>query len=498
MLALLNYSRDGRFINTDPGADPRARMVEYSRPGSTCMKVCWPPVWLSVVGHNVPWPLTPWPPPADSAGSTDYMFQADRRPPESSRPRVVVPVSAQVLFGLLALLACGHIAVAVRTAGHARAKERWAYVGISSMALTIAWGFAHQVALAWAAGRSGAAVTTVTLLASALVAALAVLTIAAFAFSAKYWRRCPAWIASVVVLLISAETLRRYLAEQAYNLPMFIERTTHVANGVSPAAPVLTLLAAIYPWGAMEVYRLTHPGAPSHDESAYMKALLSDEQHAVDYRLAPLDRSLVAVPWRWASVIALIVAATWIFVLNPVTMPLRSVDGISFGRVATWLLMLVHVLIGAALVQFVGSWLAIAALLNRLAALPTAGAYKSIPPKLFPQDVFPQLPRLSDLEEAVKRWKQLWNDGLPPDLARQFDSDLKLRPGALWSSTSTWHDVLTQARQALTELRQGAEQPCAALLEEFSRFCQSSSWGGRCSRACGTTCCSSPAPSCFC
>ena len=467
-LALLNYSRDGHFINTDVGADPRARMVEYGRPGSLCVKACWSPVWLSVVGHDLPWPLMPWPARVDGAASTAYQFKADRGMPESSGMRVAVPLYAKVMFSLLGLLVCVHIAFAVRIRRRTRLTERWAFVGMSSLALFIGWWFVCRVALAWAGMTPGVTLVIASVVAIALGAGLAALTIASLAFGVRYCRRCPAWIASGIVLLISAYSLHRFLGEQAATMPMFIERTAYITNGVSPAVPVLGLLAAVYVWAAMEVYRLTHPGAPSHDESAYVKALLSDEEHTVDYRLAPLDRSLVAVPKRWALVIALLAAATCVFVLNPLTRPLRSIDGLSFGRAATWLLMLVHILIAAALVQFIGSWLAIGSLLNRLAALPTADAYKRIPAKLFPQDVFPRLPRLSDLEEAVKRWKQLWNDGLPPDLARQFNADLRLRPDALWSSTSTWHDVLTQAREALNELRQGASQPRADQLEEFA------------------------------
>jgi hypothetical protein len=249
---------------------------------------------------------------------------------------------------------------------------------------------------------------------------------------------------------------------------MFIERATHVTNGVSPAVPMLALIGAAYAWGAFECYRLTHPGAPSHDESQYLKALLSDEQHVVDYRLGPLDRSLVAVPWRGALPITALLIVAWIFVLNPLTMPLRSIEGPSFGHAATWLLMLVHVLIAASLLQFLGSWRAASALLERLAAAPTADAYKRVPPKLLPQDVVPRLPRVADLEETVKMWKQLWNNGLPPHLAKQFDADLKYRPNMHWSATSTWHDVLLKAREALAELKQSPTEPRAGQLEVFA------------------------------
>jgi hypothetical protein len=111
----------------------------------------------------------------------------------------------------------------------------------------------------------------------------------------------------------------------------------------------------------------------------------------------------------------------------------------------------------AALFQFLHMWFAIATMLERLATLPMAGAFRRLPRKLFPQGVLPRVPRLSELQEAVGRWDHLEREeGLLPHAAENvtevFREDMKRNPHQFWSQTGTWKSILVEARRILDEL----------------------------------------------
>jgi hypothetical protein len=96
-------------------------------------------------------------------------------------------------------------------------------------------------------------------------------------------------------------------------------------------------------------------------------------------------------------------------------------------------------------------WFGIAAVLERLGAHPAVDAYKRVPRKLFPGSVVPHVPRLSELQEPVRRWIQL-NDGAAAtdgDLATVFRDDMRRDPDVAWSQTDTWSKLLLEARLVL-------------------------------------------------
>src|SRR5207244_4830372 len=51
-LALLNYDVSGA-----PLSESSPRLIEYGMPGIRCFIRCAPPVWITVVGRDTPWPI---------------------------------------------------------------------------------------------------------------------------------------------------------------------------------------------------------------------------------------------------------------------------------------------------------------------------------------------------------------------------------------------------------------------------------------------------------
>lgn len=448
MLALLNYDEAGTFT-----APRRARLIEYGPPDGTC-DWCAPPVWISVVGRGVPWPVRA---AVSSADPASYVFavRSGRRPARTDR-RVLVPTSSVLLFLIVAAAALAHLVAARRFHD---VPDRHLYVAAASAFLMMPWLFASAMAMGWS--RSELAPRTVVAVAAALggvFVALGILALARAARGAARMRRHPGWIIGLGVVCWGTYGLVRYLVGQSAAGPMFIERAAAMTNGVSPAVPVFALSAALYLWAVIELRRLARPKILPDGGREYVDAMLDGGLHNFWARLSYLHLSIIALPRPAVACVA--AAAVVAFAgagFDPIWSPLRSVDGPYFGVFVTALLTIVQLMIAAALVQFLYLWSGIAAVLERLGAHPAADAYKRMPRKLFPDSVLPRVPRLSELEEPVRRWMQLKNgQTAAPDsggrLAAAFRDEIRKNPDVAWSRTDTWRQLLLEAGSVLDGL----------------------------------------------
>jgi hypothetical protein len=461
MLALMKYRAAGPPLAVP--IDPQ--LVDYVEDSGECHK-CGPPVWISVVGRGTAFPLAAsrdffssgpagylWPSQA-AAGNNDHPA-----PDPDAKERTRIPASTQLLFfGMIALVAA-HMIRAPRVP---KDPARDLYVAAASICLLIAWLPVSFIALKWIDEVQGGRLWMFAAIAFALVgAALAYLIVARLIRGRDLLRRRAGWVVGIGVAAWAAVSLVQWLrhpfSETALFAELFVERVTAVTDGVSPAVPVFGLSAALYLWALIELRRLARPKILPAEGYDYLESMVDGSLQSLPCGLDNLKRSILSVP---APAVAALAAGAIVALsaagFDPYWSPLRSMDGPDFGRFVTLLLTTVQLMIVAALFQFLHIWLAIAAMLERLATLPTAGAYKRLPRKLFPQNVLPRVPRLSELQEAVRRWDHLEHEDTLPHISTNvtdvFRDDMKRNPHQFWSQTNTWKAVLLEARRVLDEL----------------------------------------------
>jgi hypothetical protein len=461
MLALMRHRPAGPQL-----AHPiDASLVDYVAESGECPR-CGPPVWISVVGHGTAFPV------AAShgfflSGPADYLlpFQAaagnnDHPAPDpDANERTKIPAATQLLFfGLIALIAA-HTIQAPRMPKDPACDL---YVAAASICLLIPWLLVSFVASKWIGEVEDGRLWMLAAIAFALVgAAPAYLVVTRLIRGKDLLRRRAGWILGIGVAAWAAESLVQWMrhpySPTVLFAKLFVERVTAVTDGVSPAVPVFGLSAALYLWAVIEVRRLARPKIIPAEGLDYLESMVDGSLQSLPCGLDYLKRSILSIP---APAVAALAAGAVIALsaggFDPYWSPLRSMDGPDFGRFVTLLLTTVQIMIVAALFQFLHIWLAIATMLERLSTLPAAGAYKRLPRKLFPQGVLPRVPRLSELQEAVRRWDHLEQEDTLPhaseNVAAVFREDMKRNPRQFWSQTATWKAVLIEARRVLDEL----------------------------------------------
>jgi hypothetical protein len=497
----------------------RGDLLEYRAPSgvSTATPGCkvheaspGPPVWISVIGHDMSWPVDVRIPLVES-GKDPYVFALhDDHPLAVVVASALLPATWVFLLVLMLALATGYFYVAWSTirASHGWPAPSWAarlvarcpgrplrYVvtcGCSLILLAILFyavvtaGLSVEGSHGWRmltrvlAGAPALALF-VTVVIATRRADLHLLSLQSVARGVLYGA-ATAIVASFVPLAI-------YLAEQSRVPFLFVERTTYVLSGVSPAVPIVAFALTGALWSAIELLRLSRlshasvhetgaaesravgrPVPAVHDSLArhaahltnepelkYLRALVPLHAHSVDKRMGAFRRALLVVPPRAGALVAVIVVAFFWLVCNPVMHPLVTIDGQWFGMFASIWIVLLHGLLITVLAQCLALWRNLSWLLKRLAAQPTALAFRRVPAVLLPRSLMPTTPSLLDLEVSVAH-ATAYPSMEVSDLRAAFESDLAQRPRPVWSDSYTWVFLLADATASVEKLEKEYER----------------------------------------
>ncbi|HSU40553.1 MAG TPA: hypothetical protein VLJ38_13335 [Polyangiaceae bacterium] len=192
-------------------------------------------------------------------------------------------------------------------------------------------------------------------------------------------------------------------------------RAASLLSGVSPSAPALLCMAAIYVWavGRMARLALAHSlsrGCPDDAEmdlvSTPMRLILYpgySRRQGSDAGFTEVERNLSNAIWRpitgryypWAT-LALVLCPLIVFTLKP----LSTLEGCAGTLYLGGALALSAVLIGSTLLQLVQFWLAFERLLKRTMEHPLSPAFRTLPP--FAQDSVDH--QVSRSPDELLRW----------------------------------------------------------------------------------------------
>ncbi|HKW03544.1 MAG TPA: hypothetical protein VJN96_27205 [Vicinamibacterales bacterium] len=483
-LLLLNYDTDGNALDED--AAPR--LLDYSMPGEACAGNCQPPVWISVVGSRGEWPLRPSVQPV----TRPYALPLPARAGHAARSpvlRTFPSVSFSAVFIVMTLFVAAICLDprfrsgqwAMQLAGGRRvlsddddARRRYyAFVAVASVLsveayVVVVQAMRFRIEAAESIG-STAAIGLARLVALAASVPLAVLDVQLVRQAVRNDR---AWLTHLVDLRHVDGWVRvigtavsfwavgnlAFYTWQHVTLPTaeaasFVVRATNFASGVSPTLPIVFLFAALTLWGVLELARLRGPGQALADASVQRMI-----QQAISGCAKPLTKawtelipSAMRVRPALAWVVVIGVAGTCAAFFDPFVRPLVTIEGVHFGRFVSSTILLLQVMIGLALLQFVYLWTVLRRLLERLAYHGDADAYVKVPRGLFPPSLFPRMPGLNELEIVVEyRAACLTRSGLPgaPELHRVLESERSAEEAPHWTASETWKALVSAATVA--------------------------------------------------
>ncbi len=488
-ILLLNYDVDGQAPTSDTGPNVSReripRLIDYGMPGSDCSAGCEPPVWLSVIGASGAWPVQPSAP----ARSDGYIL---RLPPQPGAPSTSAGLKTfpsrtftTVLIALTAILALIWIDVrhgggrwTTRLAGRARGlgaaetsrRKSYAFVAMASLVtielfLVVVESTRLRVeASTWfgAAAAGGFA----RLMALVAVVPLSVLNLQVFRQAARgdraAWtrsfdlRRLDGWIGASAAAMglwavanLAAYTWSRAMLPRAA-AASFVVRATTFSSGVSPALPIIFLFAGFALWGVVELARMRSPGTALADDLAQELMALSSggRLRALRDSWTRCTTSTLLVPPALAWVVVLGVAATSLALFDPFVRPLVTIEGPSFGRFVSSAILMLQVMIGLALLQFVCLWVVLKPLLERLSFHGGPHAYDRVPRALFPAGLFPGVPGLDELGVLVEHYVAcLEKRGLPAAdaIQRTLAQERSEAIAPHWSASATWPMLVAAA-----------------------------------------------------
>jgi hypothetical protein len=484
-IALMNYDEQRRRT----GGPASAILLDYTLPGHTCPAIdCGPPIWISVVGRDAPWPLT-----VESGGRSEYVFRpaTDGTAASVTYPAVeaALHISTRVALSIVFGFAIAHAGLlfwprswfARRRRPSDRERMRYAAVALNCIALVCVfsafitaasmnpadWSFTFflmvlvtigvVVLAAWASWQAWSLVRPRAAADADWPPAAQIVDHHPFQ-PTKRAIRIVKWAAAAAVFMWSVGNLVWYGWQRSDTLlhALVAERAATLANGVSPLVPVIVFASALYLWALVEVRRMARQRFLGSEEKAYLASLMVGESSGLRDGWALFVSSLTTLPAPFLAALGVLAAFLMFFVFDPFARPLLTFDGVEYGRFATAFVVLLHVIIAAALVQFLLLWQTMAQTLSRLAAHPIAHAYGGMPQRVFPQTVFPVEPKLLDLAVPVVHWRKLVNDPDADSPPRLHDADLhpldilidfevEESPRAPWSESRTWKELVRQA-----------------------------------------------------
>ena len=487
VLALLDYTADGKPLPRTKANGETPRLLEYGPPLDDCAP-CAPAIWISTIGHSRPWVVRATMPAAEPASGPrapapggrqprPYVFDVHPAAPRGGTFVASQPMGPAIFAALCAVLVVGTLAhllavrlVPVPAGVEARRRQASGY----HVAALLGVAALHLLALAaaaasWRANGPEVSVVTASLVLAMSLVALLVLsapllkqtvlagthvwserrtsTLAATGFAVAglaLWA-----IANVIIYAV------RHAREPLADSLGFLARTLDLSSGVSPAAPLLLLLAGFVVWAFVERARTLRP--PVMLASSDCAPLLAQAVNGdVDKMVAGwkcFNQSLLALPPRLLLVAAVPLIVTIVSTCDPFVRPLVTIEGRAYGRVIAAALLGLQLLLTLALLQFVHLWSELRALLRAMAWHPLAEAYDRVPRRLFPSGVLPLTPRLMELETLVAQWQRCATSGawarvnaaaLPsdrPPLRTTFEHEMKEYPGEPWSGSKTWKSI---------------------------------------------------------
>jgi hypothetical protein len=187
---------------------------------------------------------------------------------------------------------------------------------------------------------------------------------------------------------------------------LYYDRAAHPGSGVSPVMPGQFLLAAVYVWAAVHLWRLTRV------RSAQMARALETFRPVASDDFAGAAQELTTFISRPAmhlrpevAIVAMLIAVTVaaVVMLNPLSAP--EPDAFSNAFKAGWIL--VQVLLCLALAEALTFWIWMRKTIGPLTRTPLLHAFGRLSPSLLRDRLSPRAPTPADLYRSARFGQQL-------------------------------------------------------------------------------------------
>jgi hypothetical protein len=274
-----------------------------------------------------------------------------------------------------------------------------------------------------------------------------------------------AWIACSTFLALWWWPFALSWRDDDQRLFFFAYRMSHPADGVSPAMPILLLLAGLFAWGYMLVVRratVPPPEVPKLGDSRKLVKILNDGLSQV-------------APWR-SFTLALGIVILWGWVFRGLER-LMSVEARSYDVLVLLLLALNYGLLFATWAQLLETWKNFQRFLESLERHPMRDAFSRLPKELSALPLFQKEPQKIDLctsarsshtanalveetgpaffqfgarADAIRYWMQYSE--------RQLADGLRERPDGYGQVSAVSHQLEQTVLLAANELVQWSEQ----------------------------------------
>jgi len=480
MVILLRYDPKGNLVDAQPGTQPILR--GYRQPGT---KVLEPPIWIGVAGNDAIWPVAWYP----STSSQTYVHPVLGPAPDIDQGDLTAYVSAWVMFGVAALgvTALLHVVLYVLRRGAAKWNvdgwsffewpffrffgktgftRRQPYLFVALTVLCVAWGYTCALMaltiLRLAPSRVGIWPDTVGACLSALLLVALMVCASDLAmqigggakarFVGKPWWRIivgePQYSLMLVALVcagVAGGFGAYYLASVLWHKNQtvyYFVRATHPGNGVSPATPLMLIVAVIYLWAFVNLRRLSAVSGESIQSALcplekLVGPALKDPTTAlrdfIDGAVQKLPHGLTA------TVVATALIAGFLAVLHPLSSPEHFSFAIAFR--AAWILVQILLWLGFAHVAYF--WYLLRQAMHAFAGTPMIGAFGRLSPALFHDRLSPRQPDDADMRRMMNTARQL---GLALDkIQAPVFAELRHFPG-LRQAFKTLEPGATEAR----------------------------------------------------
>ena len=430
-----------------------------------------PPLWISAVGRNSIWPIRWY---GLDAQARKYVYAMNASEADVSNVVPYASTTSAAMFFLLTLIVFAHAAAYTTKrwwpANYAQRPfleffklDTWVrrspYLLIAFGALTVLYGYAVTV-LVTVAPRGGAAgerrwLSALAVFALVLLAWLLACdvrlarTVAAGGIARlrqlrsttakrsrrglsaladpQYWLMAvtAVWVGAAVIFgvqyLLATVSLDRKVA--AY----YFDRVSHPTNGLSPAMPLLYLVAGVYFWAVVHLRRLSR--VSGLELAASLNPLVglsldSLRRAAADVRRF-IDGSLQALPRDLTTALCVIAAFTSVFTLKHTVAspePWAFVEGFK----AAWVLL--QILLVVTFAHVIYFWRLIRRTLEPFDGTPMLEAFDHLPAHLLHDRLSPRRPGPADVRRVALLANELGLQlkHMPADKRSEFSTEVGL------------------------------------------------------------------------